>query len=127
MEATVTAMALAMEAVDSGRTNLYHESWKVLARAALAAHREAKPVRVWLQREGQPQRELTSGFRVEDDGRVTVPLALNGEQAILTLAAHRDSEQRQEPTEAMVEAAARMTFRQNASLAHSWEMIADPG
>jgi hypothetical protein len=42
-------------------------------------------VRAWLQREGQPQRELTEGFRVEADGRVSFPVGLNGEQAILTV------------------------------------------
>lgn len=53
-----------------------------------AAEREItkKPrVRAWLQREGEPPHEMTAGFREEDDGRVVFPLALHGEQAILTV------------------------------------------
>lgn len=62
---------------------------------------EMPRVRAWLQWEGQPQRELTEGFRVEADGRVSFPLALQGEQAILTvqLAVSAPAE----PTEAQVE------------------------
>jgi hypothetical protein len=46
---------------------------------------EQMTVRAWLQREGQPQREMTGGFRVAADGRVSFPFALNGEQAVLTV------------------------------------------
>jgi len=42
-------------------------------------------VRAWLQREGRPTHEMTKGFRVDDDGRVLFPLALDGDQAILTV------------------------------------------
>ena len=42
-------------------------------------------VRAWLQREGELPHEMTTGFREEDDGRVVFPLALHGEQAILTV------------------------------------------
>src|ERR1035438_3513112 len=42
-------------------------------------------VRAWLQREGELPHEMTTGFREEDDGRVVFPLALNREQAILTV------------------------------------------
>jgi hypothetical protein len=65
-------------------------------------------VRAWLQREGQPQREMTEGFRVEPDGRVVFPLALQGyeamgEQAILTVQFSREVSAPAEPTEALSE------------------------